>query len=435
MHELFDDLDADDDQNFEQQELRQMMAQLGLDSAHARSYKWADALRNMDSNKDALLSKLEVIDHMQRVRMSKRQVADWLTHAVGLTMYVDRFLANSITGHDLPSLLEDGGDSILQNELGITSLLHRKQLRRAIVARLMGDPPPRPGALVCESGAETGSIVLSWDDDDDDAAEDWDEEVTYRLRRQDPVTKEWHTVTSAPLTSDRAFFDPGLAPALYEYRLDAWAFTGVSREDRRVSGCAPKEGGHTALWRYLSTAGEVAMTLEGVGVAIAAGAALVQLGRKGASTPSAAAAAAAAAGGGAGAAGPRPAASLSMSEIEATRLERGSSSGSSSGGGGLDDRSRSMSMDELAEAHRSAGAPRLHTADSAPPSTGAAPPRSASLYGNGFAPAPRVSSRSPPLTEAGIPRRPSSVNIQKDYGPMAAATKAFKKWRKKAHKK
>ena len=420
MHELFDDLDADDDQNFEQQELRQMMAQLGLDSAHARSYKWADALRNMDSNKDALLSKLEVIDHMQRVRMSKRQVADWLTHAVGLEMYVDRFLANSITGHDLPSLLEDGGDSILQNELGITSLLHRKQLRRAIVARLMGDPPPRPGALVCESGAETGSIVLSWDDDDD-AAEDWDEDVTYRLRRQDPVTKEWHTVTAG--SSDRAFFDPGLAPALYEYRLDAWAFTGVSREDRRVSGCAPKEGGHTALWRYLSTAGEVAMTLEGVGVAIAAGAALVQLGRKGASTPSAAAAAAAAA-------------SLSMSEVEAARLERGSSSGSSSGGGGLDDRSRSMSMDELAEAHRSAGAPRLHTADSAPPSTGAAPPRSASLYGNGFAPAPpRVSSRSPPLTEAGIPRHPSSVNIQKDYGPMAAATKAFKKWRKKAHKK
>ena len=154
--------------------------------------------------------------------------------------------------------------------------------------------PPRPGALVCESGAETGSIVLSWDDDDDDdAAEDWDEEVTYRLRRQDPVTKEWHTVTAG--SSERAFFDPGLAPALYEYRLDAWAFTGVSREDRRVSGCAPKEGGHTALWRDLSTAGEVAMTLEGVGGAIAAGAALVQLGRKGASTPSAAAAAAAAA--------------------------------------------------------------------------------------------------------------------------------------------
>ena len=68
---------------------------------------------------------------MTRVRMSKRQVADWLTHAVGLTMYTDKFLANSITGHDLPALLEDGGDHILQDELGITSLLHRKQLRRA----------------------------------------------------------------------------------------------------------------------------------------------------------------------------------------------------------------------------------------------------------------------------------------------------------------
>ena len=56
MHELFDDLDADNDQNFEQQELRGMMAQLGLDSKNTRAWKWKDALRKMDGDNNELLS-------------------------------------------------------------------------------------------------------------------------------------------------------------------------------------------------------------------------------------------------------------------------------------------------------------------------------------------------------------------------------------------
>jgi hypothetical protein len=437
MHELFDDLDADNDQNFEQQELRGMMAQLGLDSKNTRAWKWKDALRKMDGDNNELLSKREVINHMTRVRMSKRQVADWLTHAVGLTMYTDKFLANSITGHDLPALLEDGGDHILQDELGITSQLHRKQLRRAIVARLLGDPAPRPPPLMCEPGAEAGSIVLSWeaddgedddddDDDDDDGDDDVDddsdseyegeeEEVTYRVRRQDPITKEWQTVSAG--SSTQAFFDAGLdASSSYSYKLDAWSIAGVS-EKREKRGCLPKQGGQTTLWRYCRIVADIFMSMEVVGLVFAAGLTAVHVKGRDA-TAAVTGTLTAGAGGAATAAGaaagtmrpPPPLAGASSAPIE-LGLSRRTSAGSDSSSGGGASTNRSSSVDDLRAIYSSAApngqfVPKQRT-------TGGSPPQAARYDdGSGTGAAPR-----------GRPAHGGAVNIQKDYGPFAAAKK------------
>eukprot|EP01045_Picozoa_sp_COSAG04_P003338 COSAG04_NODE_135_length_23774_cov_40.993918_1_plen_440_part_00 len=208
MLALFDDLDSDNDMHFEQAELSGMLRQLGLASkrdrvpaAHQRS--WAAALRKMDGNSDEMLSKLEVVDHMKALVLTKRQVADWLTFGLGLGQYAEAFVKNSITGHDLPSLLEEAdvslssdasvsfdGDDILQYDLGVTLSLHRRQIRRGVAALIFGAPPPQPTGLKCEGGEAVGSVLVSWQGE----TEIDEEDVTYRLRRQNSATRSWTTV-------------------------------------------------------------------------------------------------------------------------------------------------------------------------------------------------------------------------------------------------
>ena len=417
MNDLFDLLDLDNDQKFEQQELRGMMAQLGLDSKNARAWKWEDALRKMDGDNNELISKREVISHMTRVRMSKLQVADWLTHAVGLQMYADNFLANSITGHDLPTLLKDSGDQILQDELGVKSLLHRKQLRRAIVARLLGDPAPRPPPLFCQPGTVSGSIMLSWedvdsrgyddtdDDDDDNDEEDDDEdddeddnetvddseheeqeeEVTYRVRRQDPITKEWQTVSAG--SSNQAFLDTGLDPSsAYSYKLDAWSIAGVS-EKREKRACSPKQGAQTTLWRYYRFVADIFMSMEAVGFVVAAAVGVLHMRRQATAADL-------------GVGSPKlQKLSVSSSAPELSRrLSGGSESSSSSGGTG-----RSSSIGDLGSLYAAAPNGQL-----APNSRGKHGSPQYQENGRGASTIPRA-------------RSSGAVNIQKDFGPVAAA--------------
>jgi len=208
MLALFDDLDSDNDMHFEQAELSGMLRQLGLASKRdrvpaAHQQSWAAALRKMDGNSDEMLSKLEVVDHMKALVLTKRQVADWLTFGIGLGQYADAFIKNSITGHDLPSLLEDSdvslssdasvsfdGDDILQYDLGVTLSLHRRQIRRGVAALIFGAPPPQPTGLKCEGGEAVGSMLVSWQGE----TEIDEEDVTYRLRRQNSATRSWTTV-------------------------------------------------------------------------------------------------------------------------------------------------------------------------------------------------------------------------------------------------
>jgi hypothetical protein len=177
MNELFDDLDADNDDNFEKAELSNMLVELGLDTKQGsqQPWKWQDALQKMDHNQDTFLSKLEVINHMKKLVMSRRQVADWMKYSVGLPVYIATFAENSVTG-------------FLKYELGITSSLHRKQIRRAILNRMFGFAPDKPEGLSCEPGSEPGSVLVFWEESESD---DEGEDLIYRLRRQDPRTKEW----------------------------------------------------------------------------------------------------------------------------------------------------------------------------------------------------------------------------------------------------
>ena len=249
-HGAVADLDADDDDRFEMKELSNMLVTLGLDSKHTvgapvrqQPWNWNDALQKMDGNGNGLLSKLEVINHMHRLGMSKRQVADWLKYSVGLPAYITTFAENSVTGYDLPAILEDGGDEILREELGITSALHRKQIRRAILNRMFGFAPLKPEGLSCVPGKEPGSIVVSWEENDEDD-EDVEDDLIYRLRRQGRRTKEWVTVTAGEAM---VFHDSGLPAGLQTaYKLDAWNSNGVS-DEVKLTGCVAKAGFWTSI--------------------------------------------------------------------------------------------------------------------------------------------------------------------------------------------
>lgn len=256
MHELFDDLDSDDDDRFEQKELGNMLQQFGLDSKHGAKnpWKWKDALRRMDKNEDTFLSKLEVINHMKRLVMSRRQVADWLRYSVGLPQYIQTFERNSVTGYDLPALLEGtrGGDDgpegtaatdndILKSELGVESALHRKQIKRAILNRMFGEAPHKPTDFSCSPGRTAGSVQVEWEESESDLD---GEDMVYRLRRQDPLTKSWVTLVDKGALLGHV--DEGLPSAsVVSYKLDVWSMNGGS-EEMRLNGC--QASGGTLTW-------------------------------------------------------------------------------------------------------------------------------------------------------------------------------------------
>ena len=55
-----------------------------------------------------------------------------------------------------------GGNDILRHDLNVTLSLHRRQIRRAIVALIFGDKPPQPRNVRCEEGPRPGTVLLTW---------------------------------------------------------------------------------------------------------------------------------------------------------------------------------------------------------------------------------------------------------------------------------
>ena len=68
------------------------------------------------------------------------EVAEWVVHAVQLPQYAATFRANSVTGFDLPLLLQDQGSMFV--ELNVKSPLHQRMFERAIHMRLFGLAKP-----------------------------------------------------------------------------------------------------------------------------------------------------------------------------------------------------------------------------------------------------------------------------------------------------
>ena len=94
--------------------------------------------------------------------MSTAEVGQWVVHAVQLPQYADVFVANSITGYDFPALLENDGQSLLE-DLAVGNNLHRRQIMRAIQMRLLGvggtpDAPIKAHA----TAADCSTIRIDW---------------------------------------------------------------------------------------------------------------------------------------------------------------------------------------------------------------------------------------------------------------------------------
>ena len=69
--------------------------------------------------------------------MTVQEVSNWIEHAALLPQFADNFKRNAISGYDLPMLIENDG-AMLEKELGISSVLNRKQIIRGIKMKLLG---------------------------------------------------------------------------------------------------------------------------------------------------------------------------------------------------------------------------------------------------------------------------------------------------------
>ncbi|KAK9820409.1 hypothetical protein WJX72_010017 [[Myrmecia] bisecta] len=160
------------------------------------------------------------------------RVAEWVKHGIGLPQYMQAFRANSITALDFPLLVMDGGRT-LENELGVTSKLHRQQIMRAVKRIMLGlGQAPGPAQSVQCRALSCDSIGVSWQAP---AQLGHPPMHKYKLERQQVegleeriAMPQWVTANGDVDDEDSYFLDGGLEVGKYQYRLSAWNAYGWS---------------------------------------------------------------------------------------------------------------------------------------------------------------------------------------------------------------
>lgn len=87
---------------------------------------------------------------------------NWVQYGLGLPQYRDNFVLNAVTVLDFPLLLEQ--QQLLEEELGITSMLHQRQIRRAMHTIILGiGSIPHAVQNVRHELGDDGVMVVAWD--------------------------------------------------------------------------------------------------------------------------------------------------------------------------------------------------------------------------------------------------------------------------------
>lgn len=96
-----------------------------------------------------------------QVLMQGFSVAQWLEYGLRLPQYREAFMRNAVTVLDFPLILKQ--PDLLQQDLGVTSLLHSRQISRAVrnVALGIGTLPASVRTVQHSATAE-GSIAVTW---------------------------------------------------------------------------------------------------------------------------------------------------------------------------------------------------------------------------------------------------------------------------------
>lgn len=85
----------------------------------------------------------------------------WLEFGLGLPQYREAFTRNAVTVLDFPLILKE--PDLLQQDLGVSSLLHRRQISRAMQNVALGiGALPAPVQKVQHEGTAEGAVAVTW---------------------------------------------------------------------------------------------------------------------------------------------------------------------------------------------------------------------------------------------------------------------------------
>ena len=175
--------------------------------------------------------------------LTGERVVAWAIHGLRLPQYAAAFQENSIDGMDFPTLISDNG-SMLKDDLGVSSALHRHKIHTAIFRQIfgLGQTPGAPTNLECQASS-CGSISLQWDPPPNLGVPPLHKYLVQR--RIASRFASWVDVGDAP---EDALLDnsPELSPGVkYVYRVQAWGGHGSS-EWVSVDGCVCGDGEDSA---------------------------------------------------------------------------------------------------------------------------------------------------------------------------------------------
>eukprot|EP00854_Cymbomonas_tetramitiformis_P013067 gene13067-15435_t len=157
---FFDLVDKDGDGQIEPEEASKFFEEVGgtdFDTAHEIEASVDLFLGAVDgSDIGGTIDEDELEAHLNDI-MTCDEVVRWVTHGLQLPQYAEAFRANAITALDFPMLLTT---SAMDEELGVKSKLHRKQLTRSMKKKISGQGvvPGQPEQLSCEEELQDSYI-------------------------------------------------------------------------------------------------------------------------------------------------------------------------------------------------------------------------------------------------------------------------------------
>lgn len=226
---FFRALDEDGDGQIEEEEARLYIKDVvGGDDFDTRNEVEEGArsiIKNLDSaDIGDTVDESELAQHLQRL-LTNEKVVDWVVHGLNLPQYEEHVRNSAITALDFPLLVSN--DSILGEELGVKSAIHKSQVLRGMRRQILGlgRVPSAPQHLDCVA-KEPGNMVLVWEQPRDVGSPPVH---SYILQRKEAGSMVWNHVAKIPHTSLVHVDDQSILPEhTYIYRIVAWGGHGHS---------------------------------------------------------------------------------------------------------------------------------------------------------------------------------------------------------------
>ena len=161
-------LDTDKDGVLEESEISSVIRDIEhekFDDEHEIKSGIARSLNFLDANQDDQVSSGDVSRFLSNIKtlLTVEEVVEWIQYAVMLPQYASHFRNSSVTGLDFFDLLDED-QSVLRDDLGISSKLHRKKILRSIKLRILGiaGVPDVPQNIKCVETQKPCEYVVTW---------------------------------------------------------------------------------------------------------------------------------------------------------------------------------------------------------------------------------------------------------------------------------